>query len=162
MEFSTGYGPFEAVMLGVELEDAGRIFYNQVANSCADYKVKNLFKELAEAEIEHMHVIREEIEPLYTPEWYREEDQRMMVEYLKSVQGQSVFPNPKDASTFAQVASDPTQALEVGIKAEKQSIDYYVFLRDATQDAGGKDVFERLRKEEVKHLEMLETMKENQ
>ena len=160
MEFRNAYGPFEAMMLGVELEEAGRMFYDRMAKSCADYRVKNLFKELAEAEIKHKKVIMEEIEPLYAPDWYREEDHQMMAEYLNSVQHQQVFPDPEDEVACNQAASDYVQAVEIGIKAEKQSIEYYTFLRDATQDEKGKDVFERLRKEEVGHLEMLEGMKE--
>lgn len=159
MEFKKAYGPYEAVMIGVELEDAGRNFYNRVANSCADYKVKNLFQELAEEEVEHKRVIREEIEPLFAPEWYREEDQHMMAEYLNTVQHQPIFPDPEDTGACDQIASDPAQALDVGIRAEQQSIDYYAFLRDATQDQKGKEMFEHLRLEEVKHLQMLENMK---
>jgi rubrerythrin len=159
MDSGKTYGSYEAMLLGVQLEEAGRNFYNRVADSCADYKVKNLFKELAEDEVEHRRVIKEEIEPLFTPEWYREEDQRMMAEYLNSVQHQPVFPDPGDEQACSLVASDPLQAVEVGIKAEKQSIDYYGFLRDATRDAKGREVFERLREEEVGHLEKLQKMK---
>jgi len=159
MEFDKVYGSYEAVMLGLDLEDAGHNFYTRVANSCADYKVKDLFKKLADAEVEHKRVIRDEIEPRYATEWYREEDKRMMLEYLHAVQKQPIFPDPQDSATCDHVASDPEEALNVGIRAEKQAIDYYTFLRDATQDENGKDVFERLRLEEVKHLEMLENMK---
>jgi len=159
MEFRRAYGPFEAMMLGVDLEEAGRVFYDRMAKSCADYKVKNLFKKLAQAEIKHKKVIREEIEPLYAPNWYREEDHQMMAEYLDSVQHQQIFPDPEDQVACDLAASDPVAALEIGIKAEKQTIEYYTFLRDATQDDKGKDVFERLRKEEVGHLEMLEGIK---
>jgi rubrerythrin len=160
MEFRRAYGPFEAMMLGVELEEAGRRFYERAAKSCADYKVKNLFEELARAEIKHKKVIREEIETLYAPDWYREEDHQMLADYLESVQGQEIFPDPEDETACDKAASDALQALEIGIRAEKQSIDYYAFLRDMTQDKKGREVFERLRKEEVGHLEMLEGMRE--
>ena len=58
------------------------------------------------------------------------------------------------------VAADPVQALEVGIKAQKQAVEYYAFLRDATRDDKGQDVFDRLRKEAGKQLDKLEEMKE--
>lgn len=153
------YGPYEAIMMGVDLEESGRNFYNRVANSCADFSVRDVFRKLAEAEVEHKRVITEEIETQYAPEWYREEDKRMMLEYIHSVRKQPIFPDPEDAPACDKAASDPKEALDIGIKAEKQSIEYYEFLRDATQDKKGRDVLERLRLEEVKHLEMLENMR---
>jgi rubrerythrin len=153
------YGPYEAIMMGVDLEEAGRNFYNRVANSCADFSVKDVFRRLAEAEVEHKKVIIDEIETQYAPEWYREEDKRMMLEYIHSIRKQPIFPDPNDAAACDKIASDPKEAVDLGIRAEQQSIEYYEFLRDATQDKKGKDVFERLRLEEVKHLEMLKGMK---
>jgi rubrerythrin len=153
------YGPYEAVMLGVDLEDAGRNFYNRVANSCTDFTVKDIFRKLAEAEVQHKQVIIDEIEIQYAPHWFREEDKKMMLEYIHSVRKQPIFPDPDDAPACDKAAADPVEALDIGIRAEKQSIEYYEFLRDATQDEKGRDVFERLRLEEVKHLEMLENMK---
>lgn len=160
MEFGKAYGAYEAMMLGVELENDARNFYNRVANSCADYKVRGVFKEMADAAVEQQRVIREEIEPLYTPEWYSEEDKRMMAEYLKTVQHQPVFPDPQDAPACDMVAADPVQALDLGIQAQKKAVEYYAFLRDATRDAKGRDVFDRLRKEAGKQLEKLGEMKE--
>jgi len=160
MEFKKAYGSYEAMMLGEQLENAARDFYNRVANSCADYKVRGVFKELAEAAVEQQRVIMDEIEPLYTPEWYNEDDQRMMAEYLQTVEHQTIFPDPGDAPACDMVAADPVQALEVGIKAQKQAVDYYAFLRDATRDEKGQDVFDRLRKEAGKQLDKLEEMKE--
>jgi rubrerythrin len=159
MGFDKAYGAYEAIMLGVDLEEAGRNFYNRVAGSCGDFRVKELFKQLAEAGMEHKRVIREEIETIFAPEWYRDEDQQMMLEYLHTVQKQPVFPDPDDSPACDMVASDPEQALEVGIRAEKQAVDYYTFLKDATQDRKGKEIFERLRQEKVKYLDQLEEMK---
>ncbi len=160
MEFSKAYGSYEAMMLGEQLENAARDFYNRVANSCVKYEVRGVFKELAEAAMEQQRIIRDEIEPLYTPEWYSDDDQRMMAEYLKSVEHQNIFPDPEDAPACEMVASDPVQAFEVGIKAQKQAVQYYGFLRDATRDENGRDVFDRLQKEAASQLEKLEKMKE--
>jgi len=158
-DLDKAYGPYEAVMLGVDLEDAGRNFYHRMANSCTDFTVKDIFRQLTEAEIQHKKVIIDEIETQYAPEWYREEDKRMMLEYIHSVRKQPIFPDPEDASACDKAASNPKEALDIGIRAEKQSIDYYEFLRNVTQDEKGREVFERLRLEEVRHLEMLENMK---
>jgi rubrerythrin len=157
--FDKAYGPYEAVMLGVDLEEAGRNFYNRVANSCGNFTVKDVFRQLAEAEVQHKKVIVDEIETQYAPSWYREEDKRMMLEYIHSVRKQPIFPDPNDAPACEKAASDAKGALDLGIRAEKQSIEYYEFLRNATQDAKGKEVFEKLRLEEVKHLEKLENLK---
>lgn len=159
MESKTAYGPYEAVTLGIQLEDDGYTFYSAVANASVDHRVKNLFNFLAEAEIEHKRVIREEIEPLFTPEWYREEDQQLMADYLKDVEEQPVFPAPDKAVEFAKNMKDGHRAIDIGILAEERARDYFAFLRDATQDQQGKDIFQRLYLEEIKHLELLQDLR---
>lgn len=158
MEGKKVYGPYEAVMLGIELEDAGFNFYTRVAEASTDYRVKELFKFLADAEIEHKRVIREEIEPIFQPEWYREEDQQLMHDYLKSVEQQPVFPEPDEAEGFAR-DQEVGKAIDIGILAEERARDYFAFLRDNTVDDDGKQAFHRLHLEEIKHLHMLQELR---
>jgi rubrerythrin len=152
------YGPYEAVMLGIELEDAGYHFYSRVAEAATDYRIKELFTFLADAEIEHKRVIREEIEPIFQPEWYREEDQQLMHDYLKSVERQPVFPEPDEAEGYAKT-EDVGKAIDIGILAEERARDYFAFLRDNTVDEEGKQAFNRLHLEEIKHLHMLQELR---
>lgn len=159
MEGKTAYGPYEAVTLGIQLEDDGYTFYSAVAKASVDHRVKELFTYLADAEIEHKRVIREEIEPLFTPDWYREEDQQMLAEYLKDVQKQPVFPEPDKAVEFARNMKVVHRAIDIGILAEERARDYFAFLRDATGDKEGKDIFHRLHLEEIKHLELLQNLR---
>ena len=160
MERQSAYGPYEAVTLGIQLEDDGYTFYSAVAKASIDHRVKNLFSYLADAEIEHRRVIREEIEPLFIPEWYREEDQQLMSEYLRDIEEQPVFPEPDKAVEFAKSMKDVHRAIDIGILAEERARDYFAFLRDKTQDAEGKSIFQRLHLEEIKHLELLQSLRE--
>ncbi len=155
MERKDAYGPYEAVVLGIQLEDDGYEFYSKVAEAATDYRVRDLFAYLADAEIEHKRVIREEIEPMFTPEWYRDEDQQMLAEYLRNVEQQPVFPPPDKAMEFARKMGDAHRAIDIGILAEERARDYFAFLRDATRDEEGKKAFHRLHQEEIKHLRML-------
>jgi len=159
MEGKTAYGPYEAVTLGIQLEDDGYTFYSAVAKASADHRVKDLFTYLADAEIEHKRVIREEIEPLFTPDWYRDEDQQMLAEYLRGVEQQPVFPEPDKAMEFARNMKEAHRAIDIGILAEERARDYFAFLRDATQDQEGKDIFQRLYLEEIKHLKLLQNLR---
>ncbi len=161
MNGKKAYGPYEAIMLGVQLEDAGQAFYSAVASLAGDYRVKNLFNELAKAEAQHRRVIKEEIEPRFTPEWYREEDQQMLADYLEDVEPQPVFPSPTQAASFARTAKDLRRAVDAAIRAEERSRDYYAVLRDATMYRQGKEAFEKLYFEEIKHLELLLKLKKD-
>lgn len=161
MDRHKAYGPHEAVILGIELEIAGYNFYKRVADSAVDYRVKELFQYLADAEIEHMRIIKEEIEPMFTPEWYREEDQQMMAEYLRDVEKQPVFPEPEEGEEYAHNNESAVKAIDLGIRAEERAMDYFSFLRDATQDEDGKKAFNRLYAEEAKHLKMLQDLKKD-
>jgi len=159
MERQTAYGPYEAVTLGIQLEDDGYTFYSAVAKASLDHRVKDLFSYLADAEIEHKRVIREEVEPLFTPEWYRDEDQQLLADYLRDVEQQPVFPEPDKAVEFAKNMKDAHRAIDIGILAEERARDYFAFLRDATQDKEGKAIFQRLHLEEIKHLELLQDLR---
>lgn len=161
MDSKKVYGPHEAVTIGIELENAGQNFYMRVAEAAVDFRVKELFSSLARAEIEHIRVIREEIEPDFTPEWYREEDQQMMAEYLRNIEKQPVFPSPEEAVEFAGSADGTMKVVDIGIESEKRSIAYFEFLRDATRDSKGKNAFDRLFREEEKHLKLLTELREN-
>jgi len=159
MERKAAYGPYEAVTLGLQLEDDGYEFYSAVAAASVEYKVKNLFDYLADAEVEHKRVIKEEIEPMFTPDWYREEDQQAMAEYLRDVEEDPVFPPPGKAIEYAGNMSDVCKAVDIGILAEERARDYFAFLRDRTQDKGGQEIFHRLHLEEIKHLELLQKLR---
>ncbi|UCF30557.1 MAG: ferritin family protein [bacterium] len=159
MENQKVYGPHEAVMLGIELENAGHHFYTRVADCAVDFRVKEIFQKLAAAEVKHLKIIKEEIEPIFAPEWYREEDQQLMAEYLRDVEKQPVFPDPEEAADYCSRADTTVKAIDIGIRAEERSMMYFSYLRDATQDDAGKEAFERLYNEESKHLKMLQDLK---
>jgi len=159
MQQKEAYGPYEAVTLGIELEIAGYKFYSRVAEESTDYRVKNLFQYLADAEIDHMRVIKEEIKPLFTPEWYTDEDLAPIAEYLRDIEKQPVFPGPEEAEEIVKSADSAAEAIEIGITAEERAMAYFAFLRDTTKDETGKDAFNRLHHEEVKHLKMLNDLK---
>ncbi|GBE14712.1 putative trifunctional 2-polyprenylphenol hydroxylase/glutamate synthase subunit beta/ferritin domain-containing protein [bacterium BMS3Abin14] len=161
MDQKKAYGPHEAVTLGLELEIAGYNFYTRVAQAATDYRIRDLFQHLANSEKEHRRVIKEEIEPIFAPEWYREEDQEMMAQYLRKIEKQPVFPNPEKAEAIVRGADSAIKAIDIGILAEKQAVEYFLFLRDATRDGTGKQAFDRLRLEEVKHLKLLNDLKKD-
>lgn len=159
MDRHKAYGPHEAVMLGIELEKAGKHFYSRVAECAVDHRVREVFTKLAEAEVKHLHIIKEEIEPKFAPEWYREEDQQLMTEYLRDVEKQPVFPDPGEAAEYCKMTDTTVKAIDIGIRAEERSMMYFSYLRDATQDDSGREAFERLYNEESKHLKMLQELK---
>jgi rubrerythrin len=160
MESRKAYGPHEAVALGIELENAGHNFYTRVADCAVDHRVKEVFEQLAKAEMKHLKIIREEIEPMFAPEWYREEDQLLMAEYLRDVERQPAFPDPEEAAGYCKVTETTGKAIDIGIMAEKRSMGYFAYLRDVTADEKGKEAFNRLYLEEEKHLKLLEELKD--
>ncbi|MFV1957264.1 MAG: ferritin family protein [bacterium] len=155
------YGPHEAVTLGIELENAGYHFYTRVADASVDFRVTELFTALANAELEHLRVIKEEIQPNFTPEWYREEDQQLMAEYLRKFEEQPVFPSPDEAQDFAAITNNIGRAVDTSIEAEKRAMAYFEYLRDVTLDSYGREAFDRLYREEEKHLKLLIELKKS-
>jgi rubrerythrin len=97
---------------------------------------------------------------MFAPEWYREEDQLLMAEYLRDVERQPAFPDPEEAAGYCKVTETTGKAIDIGIMAEKRSMGYFAYLRDVTADEKGKEAFNRLYLEEEKHLKLLEELKD--
>ena len=72
---------------------------------------------------------------------------------------QPVFPSPDDAEDFAAVTGNIERAIDTSIEAEKRAMAYFEYLRDATLDSNGHKAFDRLYKEEEKHLKLLTELK---
>ncbi len=74
---------------------------------------------------------------------------------------QPVFPSPDKARDFAAITGNIEKAVDTSIEAEKRAMAYFEYLRDLTLDSSGVEAFDRLYREEEKHLKLLTELKKS-
>jgi len=134
-----------------ELERNGAKFYRTAAENVSDPRSKKLLIELAEMEDEHektfasLRVDLTEAEKTTTV--FDPEDESAL--YLRALADTRVFFKKKiDISSMEEI-------LKAAIVAEKDSIVFYLGLKDFVPDQLGKNRLDKIIKEEMGHIRIL-------
>lgn len=143
----------EIVEMAIEIEINGRDFYNSVAAKAKNVKPKNLFKFLASEEEKHIEKFKEILGSVkkYEPkEAYPEE----YFAHINALASNQVFTQKDKGAQVAASAKDENAAVDIGIKAEKDSITFYEDMKKIVPE-GDKGIVDDVIAEEQKHLEEL-------
>ncbi len=133
-----------AMKLAIKREKASLQLYNDWAGKVKDATAKNFLKELALAELEHQHLLERALYEGKTETLGPREVQTMQLsDYLIDIELTSEL-SLQDAMIHA-------------MKDEKKSAEFYRNLAGMCAGNPMQDLFSRLEKEELKHLEKLET-----
>ncbi|MGD2149652.1 MAG: ferritin family protein [Desulfobacterales bacterium] len=134
-----------------QLERNGAKFYRTAAENVSDPKSKKLLIELAEMEDEHEKTfaslrtdltVGEKTTTVFDPE-----DESVL--YLRALADTRVFFKKKiDISSMKEI-------LKAAIVAEKDSIVFYLGLKDFVPDRLGKNRLDKIIKEEMGHIRIL-------
>jgi len=134
-----------------QLERNGAKFYRTAAENVSDPKSKKLLIELAEMEDEHEKTfasLRADLtEGEKTTTVFDPEDESVL--YLRALADTRVFFKKKiDMSSMKEI-------LKAAIVAEKDSIVFYLGLKDFVPDQLGKNRLDTIIKEEMGHIRIL-------
>jgi rubrerythrin len=134
-----------------QLERNGAKFYRTAAENVSDPKSKKLLIELAEMEDEHEKTfasLRADLtEGEKTTTVFDPEDESVL--YLRALADTQVFFKKKiDISSMKEI-------LKAAIVAEKDSIVFYLGLKDFVPDRLGKNRLDKIIKEEMGHIRIL-------
>ncbi len=143
----------EIVQIGIQIERNGRDLYKGLAESQETNKVKEVFRFLAQEEERHIKVFQDILRGFesYEPkEAFPEE----YFAYLTSLSKDHVFSEEKSGVRLARNIRDDTDAIDLGIDFEKDSILFYHEIRDLVWNEG-KGIIDKLIKEERGHLRKL-------
>ena len=152
------FAPGEIVEIAVQIEINGRDFYEIVAKHSKNKKAKDVFLYLASEEAEHEKRFREILNTVktYEPkEAYPEE----YFAYMRSLADNRVFTGKEMGRETAKSVRGEKDAVDLGINAEKYSIEFYEGMKKlvSTKDKNAVDV---IINEEKKHLDTLNGLKE--
>jgi rubrerythrin len=143
--------------MAVTIEKNGEAFYNKAAANTKDKEAKQQFLSLAAMEVAHAGFFNE----LKTNLAAKEKEQNTYdpynegVLYLNAFAGGYVFKkdkNPADELTGNESVED---ILSMAIGLEKDSIVFYLGIKDMVPESLGKDKIQNIIKEEMSHIRLL-------
>ena len=154
---SFGFNADEILQMAERIERNGVRFYHAAAEATEDATLKERFVELAEMEVAHEQTfaaIRQQLpsdEKASTAFDPQDETQA----YLAAMADSEIFDDSKDPSQLVAQTSSPAEVLRVAIGLEKESILFYLGLKDLVSARLGQDRVERIIAEERGHVALL-------
>jgi rubrerythrin len=149
----------EIVEIGIQIEKNGRDFYNAVAKQSKNQKAKDIFAYLAGEEEKHIAVFQKvlgSVNKYEPPESYPGE----YFAYMNALASDYVFTKENKGSQMAKKVASDKEAVEIGIKAEKDSIIFYEGMKKAIPEYDYK-VIDELISQEQDHFKKLTDLKKS-
>lgn len=151
---STAFNADEVFEMAEEIEQNGAKFYREAAAKTANREVKETFLTMASMEDGHLRTFRE-----------------MRKTLTEQEKGETAYDPYNEASLYLQALADskgfegmrsPTQKLtgkesvrellEIAVEAEKNSVLYYIGLKNLVPAEAGRDRIEGIIREEIRHV----------
>jgi len=157
MIMSITFNAFEIFEIAEQIERNGIKFYRKAAESLSDQNTRQMLLDLAAMEAEHEETFASMKKQLSEEE--RElmvfDPENEMALYLQAMANGHVFDLRKDPSEQLTGAETVEDILKMAIGAEKDSIVFYLGLKDFVPAKAGKDRVEAIIKEEMGHIAVL-------
>jgi rubrerythrin len=151
------FNAHEAVKIAISIEENGLLFYQNAAKKFQPSKTTDLFNKLAKEEEVHKAIFTKMLAELPKedgPSVFDPDNE--MDQYLKMMAGIHVFlQDQKSVDKVLTGIKDEKAALELAISFEKDSVIFYVQLKEASKEIGDKVSVDRLIAEEAKHVRVL-------
>ena len=138
----------------METEREGIQFYEGVAAKAQDVKAKEIFQMLAKAERRHISLLestKEEVRNTYSSHAWRGDFVSDIGREIEVI-GRQYIPKSADDVMSASILD----AINMGIKVEQDSIDFYSDAKTKVDDPGVANLFNILASSERMHLLFLE------
>ena len=143
----------EIVEIGIQIEKNGRDFYNTLVEQSKSQKAKEIFRYLAGEEEKHIATfqgILDSVKKYEPPEAYPGE----YFAYMSALAGDHVFTQKDKGTQVAEGTNNDKEAVELGIKFEKDSITFYEGMKKVVKEHDHK-VIDKLIEQEQGHLKQL-------
>ena len=154
---SITFNAFEIFEMAEQIERNGVKFYRKAAQSISDRDVRQTLLDLADMEAEHEETfagMRKQLSDddrelrVFDPE-------NEVALYLQAMASGHVFDLKKDPGEQLTGTETVEDILKLAIDAEKNSIVFYLGLKDFVPVKAGKDKVEAIIKEEMGHIAVL-------
>ena len=146
----------ELANIAVGIEQSGAAYYDSLAQSAKDDKSRSMWKYLALEEKKHIEIFRRMLGSLSDyapPETYTEEYDL----YLRALIDSAVFRNDEVARAMAQKVDNTSEAIMIALSAEKDSILFYLNLRELVLRPQ-REAVDQVIEEEKAHVRQLSAL----
>ncbi|MCS7174806.1 rubrerythrin [Pseudothermotoga sp.] len=153
----------EIFEMAEQIERNGVTFYNKAAELFPEYTKKSIFLKLAEMEKEHerrFHQMRLELAKKEREISQFVDPQGEAAAYLRAMVSGKVFDPKLDPTKRFKDIKSVSELLRIAIDIEKDSIIFYLGLKEMVPQGLGKDKIEFIVREEMSHVAILSDMLE--
>jgi len=147
----------EIFEMAEEIEKNGAKFYRTAAKNTADKKIKQLLLDLAAMEDGHLKIfqeMRKQLTPLEKEQLVFDPDNQAAM-YLRTMADGHGWEGKKNLSESLTGKEKIEDILSSAINAEKNSVVFYVGLKDCVPARAGKDKIQNIITEELGHIAVL-------
>jgi rubrerythrin len=151
---SVAFNADEVFEMAEEIERNGAKFYREAASNTSDPQVKEMFLGMAAMEDAHLKTFEE----MRTSLGEREKEATVFDPYneaslyLQAMADSKGFEGMKSPTVKLTGRESVPELLDIAIGAEKNSVLYYVGLKDMVPAEAGRDKVEAIIREEVRHI----------
>ena len=147
----------EVLQRAVEIEKRARDFYKRAHDEADDGQSKACFAALSREEADHASTFAQMREALSREE--REvqpyDPGNEMLHYLSGMEEAHAWEGQLGASSEQGAAHTLAERLQAAIRAEKETVLFYVFLKDFVPPDKGREAVEQVIREESRHAAVL-------
>ncbi len=137
----------QGLLTALQTELNGIEFYKMAAEKTKDEKGKKAFQMLADDELKHFNVVQQQYKSLVSENKWTSVD----LGNISIFDGQSpIFTD--DLKNRIQGRHFEVTALSIGAQLEVNSIDFYRKMKEESNDAAAKEMYDQLQKWEEVHL----------
>jgi rubrerythrin len=154
---ATIFSGSEIVRMGIQIEENGKAFYETLANQTKTDKAQELYRFLSAEEQKHIVVFQNILDKLDNSE-PAEAYPGEYLEYMKVLADEYVFTQKDKGKHLAKQIKTDKDAVELGIKFEKDSILFYEGMKKSIPQTHHKVVNELIL-QETSHFRQLADLK---
>ncbi|MFB0554902.1 MAG: ferritin family protein [Phycisphaerae bacterium] len=151
---SISFNAIEVFEIAERIERNSVKFYHRAAEAFSDQDLSEILLSLAEFEKEHEETFANMRKQISNKEWdlitFDPEDE--MTLYLRTIADSHIFDLKKDPSEQLKDKETAEDILKYAIEAEKNSIIFYLGLKNFVPTKAGKDKVDEIIKEEMDHI----------
>jgi rubrerythrin len=142
--------------MAVRIEENGKAFYSGAAAKASDARLKSLFEDLAQMEAGHIGQFKEMRSRLASSidaagPW---DPEGLAESYLQATADTHVFTG-ESAGERLKGVNTPHAALDMALMFEKDSLAFFIGMKQILPDASGKAEIDALIEAEMDHVRML-------
>ncbi len=148
--------------MAVRVEENGKTFYTGAAELAKDPAARNLFSDLSAMEAGHIQAFKALRASLPDSDisnivW---DPEGLAESYLQATADTHIF-TLEAAQTRLEKVKTPSEVFDMAIQFEKDSVAFFVGMKELLPDVSGKSEVDKLIKAEMEHIKMLSIASKN-